>query len=1523
MDNILKVFFITSNKKDLDNFIQYSLEKNDGMNNFHNNLTKYINKEEEGIEYTISVYSFEFNPKELKESNKDEKTKNYKAFIKLTNKENSYTGLILFREKRNNFIYDFKFNENLTLQKDKAPPSCLELDKLEQMKIFIELLKELKVNEGEKLSLDLNLDSQIFLMGKDTKYSFDFYLQNFNQCYTTNQINTLLMMFKLERVILPKKLNVEDYSPILKKVEEKPDIITSFSSKEENKEKNLKIFCIILLYFRANYEKETVKKFLPKEHLWKYYVEIIPLNYKFFSNIEIHELFIKEILTQKDLNYEIIKGTLNYIRSNKNKLNEIYICRDNIKEFCVKNNIIINVIDLAPPNQDDDLEIIKLTIGSLVSYQLESKQFLSFNEIYWKDYYKCTHNLDIINNLIRACQTLDKDLKEIDENDTIFKEPPIKEEQKTNEFKNSEPIEKKLVMPTIGNISVGKSYFLNSIFGNDFCQVKSGITTKFALFIRHIDNLIEPKLYKIKPFKIHNEYNFYKEGEVITGENNIKDKISEINDNNKKFDSPIFYMLEVEIKTIENKEFLNKVDFLDLPGLNEFEVDYVSAYFEYLKDLIKYCLIIFSVENYNSKDSIKVINNVKNNIYVPIENFLLILNKIDRINGNIEGTLHDFKKVFLNDEGFNCYRNKIVPLNSLILKSEIQIETSYYHFLNYYYLKYSKTQEDKKTDENEFLEFIQKKIRSLEQEKIKQLKIKSQNLNADTIEDIKDNTLIFIKEKKSKGSNINIDLNEKKDMIIIKFFYICFLEKYFISETSNAFKEINNYFNNIKDFSFPKLDIYNSNIEKYIYDDTEEQMILKKLDVFFKNTFCSENLKKFGNIISLLNNDFKVLNNYIHNSCLEYIPILGVSNSGKSSFINCLLQKDVLTCDSAECTRRGIIIRYIEERDKISLYSIKFKSFENLSNKYYYYVKNQLLSDNLEDIKEIIAILNETFPNNEEDSFLLIEINIKCLDEMDIKSEIRKNICIIDFPGHNTNNNLFFEKDIYQNVLKMSSFFIYINSGKAFKEEANKLLLSKLYNDVIKIRIGDITSQQFIDLSLFIFNKVDCLEENEKNLNGVQDDIKDILGVKNNFEEKISCSFFSSLLYHKFLSKKEDYKIDNIIKLFNTYYSKFKEQNDKSDDDDLFDDKEENFLQFARSNFVKKIKSEFHDQILPEQIEKEEENASTEIYKKINSYMESIHNEKKLTKDQNYEKNILDICKYLIIIKEKITKLNYYKESYASQTFEEMSNKIINSSNLKKQEYINHLERFFYFMNIFFRVESTNFEVVNAKEDFEKITKKTLDNIENIFKEFKGQKIIRNFKENIFALIDNLKCSYNKLMADNNNDIDKVISVVECQINATKQNLKNQLDAEIKKIESKIIEQLKSIGFSESKSSIDKNIERIYSTKIKVFFATLGIGALAYGLFYSLPTFIINKFKDKRKFISFLDDMKQDVERELQSISISIDKNFKSYKAINMKNARRLLGLLKAGNIKTDNYWKEAKEEYLKIFNDYKKIKNI
>ena len=616
--------------------------------------------------------------------------------------------------------------------------------------------------------------------------------------------------------------------------------------------------------------------------------------------------------------------------------------------------------------------------------------------------------------------------------ENIIETPYNSKKIKMEAINNGEIIEKRLLMPTIGNVSVGKSYFLNSLFGIDFCQVKNQITTKFVLFIRHIDNLKESKLYKLLPVKNeNNSYDFMK-GNIILGEQQIKDKIIEINNFCIDDKEPLFYMLEIEIKSIKNKEFLNKFDFMDVPGLNESGTDYINLYFKFIKDMIKYCLIIFSTENYHSKDSIDVINRIQKNIYVPIENFLLILNKIDKVKGKTEeDEIYNFKKIFLNYYSFNCYNNTIIPVNSLQLNNEIKIERNFYYYLNYYFTEYINY--NTKTDnDSSFLEFIQDKIENIcsDPEKRELINVKVKNLNIDSIKQDLD---YFIKEKKGKGFNLIIDLEDEDDLNYFKQFYICFKEKIIFPENSKTIKEINKYFNKIKDYSLPKQEkAINENKEKFIYNDSEEHKLLKKLSEFFKAYFDSSKLKRFGVIINLLNNDYKILKNYILNSNLLFIPILGASNSGKSSFINCLLQKDILTCDSSECTRRGIIIRYIENKNEISLYKIKFKKNINETfDKYYYYTKENLLSKNIVQIKEIIKILNENYPLKEEDSFLLLEINIPLFDDLELDLEIKNNICLIDFPGHNTNDNLFFDKKIYQNVLKMSTFFIYMNNGKA------------------------------------------------------------------------------------------------------------------------------------------------------------------------------------------------------------------------------------------------------------------------------------------------------------------------------------------------------------------------------------------------------------------------------------------------------------------------------------------------------------
>ena len=1506
-ENLFKVFFIISYEQSFSKIIKYTLPNEDGKDILKKIFTKKVKLDEvdDKKEYKISVLSFDINKLKGKNS----------AIINFTIQNDIYKQQILFKEGRNNFIYNFEIKNN---------PSIRLLDQSTQLKTFNEVFKDHKKKNKDDILKDLALDS-INLLKKSDEINFNFFLDVLKLCYFKNERNEVLLNFDIEKIKYSENLDPKGYISFLSLIEKNP---TKFCNEndEREKEKIKEKFFLLLLYFITNYENDEKIKLEKLEKSFsdksEYLINIISPYTQYYSKIP--ESYFCDIINKDNLTYETIKRILNFFPLNTKKIEIINLCRDSIREFCKKNDTKLKMIELAPPQKDDNLEQMIYQITILINYQRKNNfLFLLFEQEYWLRYCKynqTAENLLLINNIIALYQTIDKNLITIDQLNTSSNLTKNKNNNPKLNYRYSldlKLVQKRLIMPVIGNISVGKSFFLNSLLGIDFCQVKSDIATKFILFIRNIDNLKEPRLYQLNPFKNDISYDFfYNCKEVFTGEENIKNKISEINKENKNSKSPIFYMLEVEIKSIENKEFLNKVDFLDVPGLNESGDDYISLYFDYLKDMIKYCLIIFSVENYNSKDSMEVINKLKKNLYVPIENFLIILNKKD-IAEDLEKTIYDLKKVVLNNGSFNIYKNTLLPMNSLMLKFEIQIKNNckFYDVINYYYMKYIYN----KNKEESFLDFI-KGIMDVEKKKIQNLneiKKKISNISNEEMNEIIMDFKRLENENKDKKTIINFNF-DKREINIIKLFNIFFKENLLIPKDSKEIKDINNYFNNIKDYNFPNknFDINNNDNKEYIYDDSDEHKILKDLDKFFEEVFISEKLKNYDNIVPILKDDFKILKNYILSSNIIFIPTLGSSNSGKSKFINCLLEKDILPCDSVECTRRAIIMRYIEKKEKTRLYSIELNSYLNLNDIYYYYTKKELISENLEEIKEIINILNESFPSKKEDLFLLLEINIKFLENKDIDSILKKrDICFIDFPGHNTNNNSFFDEQIYQKVLKMSSFFVYINSGKAFKDNSNAMLLSSLYNDVINIRESDITSKEFIELCLFIFNKVDLLKKEEKDLKGINKEIKETLEIYEDNDDIISCSFFSSKLYIEYLSKIEEYKINKIINLFKTYIEDFKSQ----DNDDLFD-VEESFIKFVEDNLKGKINSDyqFEDNDLND-INKEEI-TSSDIYKEINTFFEESYKENNFNKEENYNDILQNICKYLIFCNKNKTKLNLYIQSYASGTLEMMKEKIIKSYILKIAEFNNHLERFLSFLNIFFGLEEGfNATAINSLEE---LVQNSLKNVEVYFEDFKKKKLIEECKSLILEYIEDQKTSFQKLMEKNSNDVNKIIKLVENKINEKLKASKELLFENLKILENNIRDELNKIGAKIM--PINKNVAYSISTKEKILlsisYCTLGVGAIVYGLFYKLPTLIINTVSEERKFQQFLNNVEENIINQFQDMSESIENNIKSYKNIITKKLKRLYGIINAGNIKNDEEWAKAKEKYQIIYRKYKSL---
>ena len=194
----LKIFLIVSNQKYLNDKIEYCLESDNKVINLDKLFTKFLKKNKE--DFIISIYSSYID--KLDKNNFDEQSKKYKAIAILKYNNNIYKG------DKSNFIYDLKFEEN---DQKISPPIYLNLTKLEQLKLYSELLKDLKIKQGEPLSKALLNDSQLFLKGNNSSYYFDFYLELLKQCYSKNEIKTLLMMFKLNRVILPNEMKVKDY----------------------------------------------------------------------------------------------------------------------------------------------------------------------------------------------------------------------------------------------------------------------------------------------------------------------------------------------------------------------------------------------------------------------------------------------------------------------------------------------------------------------------------------------------------------------------------------------------------------------------------------------------------------------------------------------------------------------------------------------------------------------------------------------------------------------------------------------------------------------------------------------------------------------------------------------------------------------------------------------------------------------------------------------------------------------------------------------------------------------------------------------------------------------------------------------------------------------------------------------------------------------------------------------------------------------------------------------------------------
>ena len=476
------------------------------------------------------------------------------------------------------------------------------------------------------------------------------------------------------------------------------------------------------------------------------------------------------------------------------------------------------------------------------------------------------------------------------------------------------------IIPTIGIISSGKSTFLDALLGTDILEVGETTITEFILFIKHNKNkYLFQQIKLIEDGKSRGK--FEKIGESISGEDDIKNKIKELNEEFKdKKDAGIddlLYMLEIPIKTLDNPLLLENYCFMDLPGLNEENLidKYINIFEKINRKLIKFGIFIFDSTSIGSDNAKTILEKLNEKKCLTKKNNLFILNKVDQCEKEKrDSIIEEFSSYFYNNFGEgalkrnknNLYidiykKNTFIPLNSLLFKSEniLNIEINFSCLLEKELFTYL---EDKK-EADSFYEYLKKKLNSLKENnniyEMNNLLSNDDDDNDDDEKEIIDEGIENVSELIKKLNPLNFqkgidfdNIERDGDINVFKNIFLLYKQNKWRFNLSCEFKEINEFFNNFEkekdetsqnenhiglyitrdSSSLSCLDIQNKEKTKLIFskiiepvDDNDlynidlnkKIVILNKLD-----TFISKNLNEFINKNNKIKDENQKDNNF-------------------------------------------------------------------------------------------------------------------------------------------------------------------------------------------------------------------------------------------------------------------------------------------------------------------------------------------------------------------------------------------------------------------------------------------------------------------------------------------------------------------------------------------------------------------------------------------------------------------------------------------------------------------------------------
>ena len=592
--------------------------------------------------------------------------------------------------------------------------------------------------------------------------------------------------------------------------------------------------------------------------------------------------------------------------------------------------------------------------------------------------------------------------------------------------------------------------------------------------------------------------------------------------------------------------------------------------------------------------------------------------------------------------------------------------------------------------------------------------------------------------------------------------------------------------------------------------------LIEDLDNFLQKTFKEidpdNELKNYRNSLQTLREN--ILGRKIR------ISLIGNISVGKSTVLNCILGTNLLPTKDCECTYRGVIIRYKNEKE-FKLYKTKLITKGVGIDQYYFFEDEKTpYCEGEINIKNFLNNKNSDKNIEDEDAYIVITGKLKIFDFIELDENIINKIEFIDLPGNDREINTFNKKEYYKKILKFSNSCIYINEPKTIQNQFSVEKMVLQYTED-KSKVCPNLRMNFIKTCIFLINKSDFITEEkdkEKIINVLIENIKRL--EPDEPENQMNIAFFSGISFEYYLNIKKNF-IELLekdpTKLINNYYIKWL----KNMQDD------------PKDYIINKILSEIEEKF-DLNLEEEEVEVPDEFSNKLKEAFNITFKYKNFDEDELIEK--------IYSLYYQFKKKNWDETIYSSSFFNKIKNIILYSDNLQNKNLNYSISEFISVTNLLFEKkinhqDEEDFKAYNFFQD------DIIPKISWIFsdKNWKIKDIIKKGKIRCLDLINDEIDNAKYRLKDAGNDIKNATRILEEKIGKiTKETFQKKQD-EIQNLNNEINELIEQslvkfksednedINFNndDNNSKKTKVILGIFSSSITGFASTLGISAVS------------------------------------------------------------------------------------------------